>query len=472
MRLADGARVAVIGAGPGGLAAAKHLLEEGFEVSVLEASEGVGGQWSSGAAHSGLWPGLHTNTSRGMTAFSDAPPPADWPLHPSAEQVLAYLRAYAARAGIAPRLTTRVRQVVPDGTGWRVDGEPFAAVVAATGRFRKPRMPVGLERFAGDVLHAFDYPGSAALAGREVLVLGNGVSGLEIACDLAGAAGTTSAFRKPRYVIEKVAGGVASDWRWYTMLGALERRDLPPGTFATLLRDRILAHAGHPAAFGAPAPDTDIRVAGVSLAQGYLQAVAAGDISCRPGIEAVDGHTVRFTDGTTARVDATVCATGYDLDLPYPDPGSPRLLNTWHQEHPALGVIGQFLLQGPYFPLLELQARWIAAVFAGKAPAPTGWRAAPARPPVESHNALALELAAALGVAPDLVARPELAEPLLHGPMLPARYRLDGPGALPGAERTLTAELARSPRPPSERDGLGRLPLDALVRQAVQGPAW
>ena len=85
--LAQGSRVAVIGAGPGGLTAAKHALEAGFEVAVFEAADDLGGQWHTTASHSGVWPGMHTNTSRAMTAFSDFAAPADYPLHPAAEQM-------------------------------------------------------------------------------------------------------------------------------------------------------------------------------------------------------------------------------------------------------------------------------------------------------------------------------------------------------------------------------------------------
>src|SRR5690349_23203145 len=49
-------RVAVIGAGPGGLAAAKHAIQAGFAVTVFEASDDLGGQWYTTADHSGVWP--------------------------------------------------------------------------------------------------------------------------------------------------------------------------------------------------------------------------------------------------------------------------------------------------------------------------------------------------------------------------------------------------------------------------------
>ena len=140
MRLPDGASIAVIGAGPSGITAAKHALEAGFDVTVFEAGDRIGGQWHTAAPHSGVWPGMRTNTSRAMTAFSDFPAPAEHALHPTAVQVHAYLEDYARASGVVDhvRLHSPVGDVQP---GWTVDGEPFDAVVVASGRFRKPRLP-------------------------------------------------------------------------------------------------------------------------------------------------------------------------------------------------------------------------------------------------------------------------------------------------------------------------------------------
>ena len=468
MRLRAGARVAVIGAGPGGLAAAKHALESGFDVTVFEASDDLGGQWYTTAPHSGVWPAMHTNTSRAMTAFSDFPGPPELPLHPAATQVHAYLRDYAERFGVTGRIRfgARVREVVP---GCTVDGEPFDAVVIASGRFHKPFVPPGLEGFGGEWLHAYDYPGHEHFRDRRVLVYGNGVSGLEIAADVARAAPVVSAVRKPRYVIEKNVGGVSSDWQWYTMAGALERRLLPRDEFGRRLRERVLRAAGNPSDFGAPAPDRDILAAGLSLCQGYLDLIAAGRVTCRPAIERVAGREVTFTDGSVEPVDAIVAATGYELDLPYLDPTVAALIGpgptlyaqTLHPDLPRLGFVGQYPMQGPYFPLLELQARWIVAVWAGDVALPpeAAMRAAMAtpRPPIESHNALALEVSEASGVAPDVRARRDLAEPLLFGPMLPSRYRFDGPGARADATGLFAEQLAASPRAPVTLDDVESL---------------
>ncbi len=449
--------MAIIGAGPSGLVAAKHALEVGFEVAVFEASDDLGGQWYTTAAHSGVWPGMRTNTSRAMTAFSDFAAPEDRPLHPAAEQIHAYLRAYAEHFGVSERirLQTRVSRVSP---AWSVDGERFDGVIVASGRFRKPRLPPGLGEFDGEVIHAFEYPGAEGYRKRRTLVYGNGISGLEIASDLAPVADVVSAFRKPRYVIQKVVKGVSSDWQWYTAFGALERRLLPREEFGRLLRDRVLRVAGNPAAFGAPEPDPDILTAGLSLCQEYLAQVAERLIVCRPAIAAVDGRAVTFVDGSIETVDAVVCATGYDIDIPYLHddvwavlgPDLALYQRTLHPDLPGFGVIGQFLAQGPYFPLLELQARWIIGTWAGDISPPGEERMrrtiAEPRPALDAHNALAMTLADELGVAPDLLARPELTEALLFGPLLPPRYRLDGPGALPDAAERFSTQLAASPR--------------------------
>ena len=468
VRLGRGATVAVIGAGPGGLVSAKHAIEAGFEVSVFEASGDLGGQWNTAAAHSGIWPGMRTNTSRAMTAFSDYPAPPSHELHPFAEQIHQYLRSYSDAFGVTDRIrfNTRVNDLRP---AWQVDGEPFDAVIVATGRFRTPVLPTGLDGFTGELLHAFDYPGADQFRDRRVLVYGNGVSGHEIASDIATVTNVISAYRKPRYVLQKNVAGVSSDWQWYTHIGALRRAAMSPADYGALLRDRVLNVAGNPAEFGALEPSADFLVAGHSLSQDYLEQVRAGAIDCRPAIVAVRGDQVTFADGSSEHVDAIICATGYRLDIPYLSaelrsllgPDLRLHLRTMHPDLPFFGVVGEFNLQGPYFPLLELQARWIVGAWSGAGPEldDAAARKSIATPPpaIDSHNALAVALAEAAGVAPDVRAHADLAEPLLFGPMLPPRYRLDGPGAHADAAATFRDQLAASPRAAVEPDDIAAL---------------
>src|SRR5205807_962999 len=105
--------------------------------------------------------------------------------------------------------------------------------------------------------------------------------------------------------------------------------------------------------------------------QDYLEQVRAGEIRCRPAIADVSGNRITFTDGTSDEVDVIVCATGYRLDVPCLSDELESVLGpdlrlhrrTLHPNLPGFAAVGQFALQGPYFPLLELQARWIVAVW-------------------------------------------------------------------------------------------------------------
>ena len=185
--------VAVIGAGPSGIVAARWLLHCGFEPVLFEDADEIGGQWLSRGPGSGVWPGMRTNTSRVLTRFGDLDHAPGTSVYPSGEEILAYLHRYAERFGLADRLrpATRVEAVerAPEG-GWmlRSSGpqgtrrERFPRVAIATGRHRAPRSPrlPGLRSFAGmgSIAHSLAYKGADRYRDLSVLVVGGNVSGL------------------------------------------------------------------------------------------------------------------------------------------------------------------------------------------------------------------------------------------------------------------------------------------------------
>ncbi|WP_115383716.1 flavin-containing monooxygenase [Jannaschia formosa] len=469
----DPRAVAVIGAGPGGLAAAAWLKRAGFRPTVFEAASRLGGQWNAGQPLSGVWPGMRANTSRVTTAFSDLDHAPGTPVFPAQEDVLAYLERYARQQDLtrAIRLDTRVERVARDGAGWLVasdgpDGrrqEVFARVVVASGRYNAPRRPdiPGLSGFtgAGGVIHSFDYQGAAAHRGRDVLVAGCSISALEIACELAqgGARSVTLACRRMRWIAPKLVRGVPNDLIAFTRFAAIAGATLPPSAFADALKAMILDWTGSPAQVGAPAPDADVFAAGLALSQNFLPLVAEGRIRVRPWIERIEGHAVAFTDHAMSVYDAIVLGTGYDVSLPFLDDetrstacpeGDLRLHGlTFHPDLPGLAFLGLYPQAGPYFPTLELQARWIAYAWSGAVPMPSeaqmraGLDAVlPPEPPM--HLAAAI-FAAGAGVEPDPRRHPALEHALMLGPLSPVSYRLSGPDPLPDApERTLAAAHA------------------------------
>ena len=117
---------AVIGAGPAGLAAAKYLKQHGLVPTIFEQGDSVGGQWCGGAPYSGVWPGMYTNTSRLMTAFSDFPHRDESPVYATNQQMHGYLQAYTRHFGLESDLRLRTRVVglerTPSADGWQRRG--------------------------------------------------------------------------------------------------------------------------------------------------------------------------------------------------------------------------------------------------------------------------------------------------------------------------------------------------------------
>jgi cation diffusion facilitator CzcD-associated flavoprotein CzcO len=492
--------VAVIGAGPAGLAAAAHLLRQGLEPVVFEAAAAVGGQWNGDAPGSATWRGMRTNTGRVMTAFADLDHRAGTATYPTREEMFDYLRRYADLMGVTPRIRfrTRVDTLERHADGWLVGSvgaegprrEVFARVIVANGRHRVPSVPPipGLDTFAGrlGVAHAAAYDGEMRHRGATVVVAGCSISALEIAAALAygGAGRVIVSRRRQRYVLPKLNAGLPTEHLMFTRAAMLAGERLPPAALAAGLKAAVVRAGGDPAPYGAGTADADVFVAGIAQSQHFLAAVAEGRIETRPWIASVDGRVVRFTDDDTVEADAVVFATGYRPSIPFLsddiaarlglDGGEPDLADhTFHPDLPGLAFVGLYDLVGPYLPVLELQARWVAYTFAGLRPAPSAadlaeglarGRAARAMGPPPMH-ALAILFARRAGVEPSVHDWPDLERTLLFGPLSPASFRLVGPDARPDAAAR-TAEAGRA----FGRDGGNTYtPEEAALRDLVLG---
>ena len=470
--------VAVVGAGPAGLVSARYLKKHGFHPIVFEASSAIGGQWNAASPASAVWPGMRTNTSHILTAFSDLDHASGTAVYPSQADMQAYLSGYAELAdldGRSVRLSAPVETVErAPGAGWivrarhgdAVSAELYSRVVVATGYCRTPDAPAiaGLDGFAGSagVIHSARYAGPEPYRGRKVLVAGCSISALEIASELAlSGASVSVAMRRQRYVLQKLLAGVPTDHVAFSRFAARAGVVLPPEAVAAGMKGMVLATCGSPEQFGASKPDEDIFAAGLTQSQNYLALVAEGRIRPRPWIEAIDGRTVHFADGSSDSFDGIVLGTGYRLALPFlsaeiaatldPDgQGSGLYDHTIHPDLDGLGFVGLYSLIGPYFPVLELQARWLAYLWAGFSPMPSVAlmreglaRARRGGPRDIPMHALAVLFAAHAGVEPDPADWPALERALWFGPLSPASFRLTGTDALPeAAARTRAAARA------------------------------
>lgn len=500
-------RVAIIGAGPGGLIAARYLQSEGFEPVLFEQAPLPGGQWSGDAICSGVWPSMRTNTSRVLTQFSDLPHAPGLAVYPSNREIGDYLQRFADRFGLSAqmRLRTEVREVAAVRGGWAVrhsahGAEIFEKVVVACGRFQHARIPEvpGLASFSGSegVAHTNAYKHPERYRGKHVLVAGCAISALEIASDLCmlGAARVVVCHRRQRYVLPKLAAGVPSDHRVFTRFQALAEESLPRSEFGEMLKELVLAWGGSPEQVGAPKPADSILDAGLTLSQHFLPLVAEGRIEVRPWFDKVDGTRVGFSDGRAETFDGILFGTGFELKMPFLGEPIRRALSldaqrldlfqhTFHPRLPGLAFVGLWDQSGPMFPPIELQARWMAYVWSGAIAAPTleemhaGVAACQARgePPKTKMNLMAMLFARAAGVEPDPKRWPELSRALLFGPLAPVSFRLEGRDALPDAADRFADEakafgcMQSSQFEDSELQKLRRL---AGVAQSPQVAAW
>lgn len=474
-------RVAVIGGGPGGLVAAKYLKARGFEPTLFEQADDIGGQWNVRSPHSGVWPSMRTNTSHLMTSMSDLPHAEGTAVYPTNQEMHAYLRRFAETFGLTPhiRVATRVENVERAGTsgGWSVRSarkgsapatEVYPRVVIATGRYNKPMIPrvAGLETFSGrgGVTHTFRYKDPESFRGQRVLVTGSRISSLEIASDLAmlGAARVVTSARRQHYILPKLIAGVPAEQIAFTRFAALAAESLPLEVVARGFKEFVLRANGNPAQYGAPRPAENIFEAGVTLCQHYLPLVAERKITPRAWIKEIAGRVVRFDDGSEEEIDAIIFGTGFDLDLPFVSSEVRRVLDaddrhldlygfTFHPDLAGLAFVGLYNQAGPYFPTLELQARWIAYVWGGIIPAPTretmdagiaAYRAARGGPNEQPFHLMATLFARAIGVEPDPTAWPGLERALLFGPLAGISFRLQGPDSLPGAAARYASDAA------------------------------
>src|SRR5207248_4994339 len=142
-------RVAIIGAGSAGLAAAQALAARDVDFVVFEAGSGLGGNWRYGN-DSGLSSGyrsLRANTSRYHTAFRSFRIGPSRSLFLEHSEMLDYLERFADHFDLRRRIRFRtlVTSARPIDGEWDVTAsgmtERFSAVIVATGFNSTPRYP-------------------------------------------------------------------------------------------------------------------------------------------------------------------------------------------------------------------------------------------------------------------------------------------------------------------------------------------
>jgi len=180
-------KVAIIGSGFSGIAAAVALTRRGIDYVVFEAAEGIGGTWWKNR-----YPGAEVDLESHVYSFSFER--HDWSrTHAGWQELQSYLEHTADTWGVTPniRLRTKVAEVRWDETSathtlLTEDGEqhgPFTAVISAVGFLNIPAIPPfarGEVDFEGVVCHTSTWPEGLTMKDKAVGVLGTGSSAVQI----------------------------------------------------------------------------------------------------------------------------------------------------------------------------------------------------------------------------------------------------------------------------------------------------
>jgi cation diffusion facilitator CzcD-associated flavoprotein CzcO len=190
-------RVCVIGAGSAGLTTAKHLLEEGFEVEILEKTGHIGGLWFFTKDESGVSTHTYATSSKTFLQFSDFPFEPDVPHFPHHTEYIKYLNTYIAEHNLQDliKFNHEVLHAGKKGSVWEIKiqngdeiyTDTFDAVAVCSGLHHVPLMPEipGADQFKGQVIHSSFLKEGTELTGKRVIVVGGGESAADAVHELA-----------------------------------------------------------------------------------------------------------------------------------------------------------------------------------------------------------------------------------------------------------------------------------------------
>ncbi|KAI8226950.1 hypothetical protein K4K55_008236 [Colletotrichum sp. SAR 10_96] len=397
----QGKHIAIVGAGPSGLVAIKECLAAGFSVQCFERAHAIGGQWLHDPnpgpdAHSSIYNGVILNSCRDSTGFSDFPiDPARYPIYYSHEKHLQYMNEYAAHFDLEKhvRFHTRVVGCAPTKEGgWEVrfrearaeDGKEevltFDALICGSGLSSNPRIPdfKGRDTFKGEVLHSHYYRSPTRFEGKKVVIIGLGSTAVDVACEIGPLAKELNVVNKrgawvlPRFLLGKPveAWNSRSSATWL------------PFSVQAFAYNKIITHAlgKQPEILQ---PDHHIMEQNPTVRSDFTEKLNTGVFNLhRSNVTSFTETGLLLDDGTALDADVIILCTGYSIaHHPYLAPG---VLESKEEPAPEvdlykrivpprsrnLFVMGQVEVAGPAQPIIEAQARYIAAVLGGKVQLP------------------------------------------------------------------------------------------------------
>ncbi|WCJ21422.1 Flavin-containing monooxygenase family protein [Euphorbia peplus] len=313
----DGAVAIIVGAGPSGLAASACLKQYSIPHIILERQDCFASLWKKYT-----YDRLHLHLPKHFCQLPHFPFPSSHPPYIPKSLFIDYLDHYVSRFNISPLYRRRVELAAYDehSMKWNVrvtnlcsgEMEDFSSkfLIVASGETSDPFIPdvEGLSCFQGEVIHSTQFKNGECFRDMNVLVVGSGNSGMEIALDLANhGANTSIVFRSPVHILS----------REMVKMGLVMLKYLPFGMvdWLMVLLSKIV--------YG------DLTKCGIKRAKqgpffmkvaygkypiidvGTYHKIKSREIQVLPGVESVRGKEVVFNNGNKHSFDAIIFCTGF-----------------------------------------------------------------------------------------------------------------------------------------------------------------
>jgi len=276
----------VIGAGQAGLAMGYYLTQSNNNFLILDKGNNIGQVWRSRYDSLTLFTARMYSSLPGLTLEGDAQG------LPTKEEIALYLETYAAKFKLPIQLETEVLNVAHKEDVFSVETNKGILtarnIIIATGPFHHKYIPHFADKLSCDViqLHSSEYKNPSQLKPGNVLVVGGGNSGAQIAVELSGTKNTFfSVSQKLRFLPLKV-GGKSIFW-WFDKLGILK------ATNTSILGKKIQQN-------GDPIFGYELK-----------KAVKELEVKLKEKVINIEKNHVFFKDNSKLQVDNIIWATGF-----------------------------------------------------------------------------------------------------------------------------------------------------------------
>lgn len=383
-------RIAVVGAGMGGLCAAIKAREAGHDVTIFEHADSVGGTWRANR-----YPGVACDVPAILYQFSFAPNPHWSHNYARGPEIHAYTKSLVDQFGLAEvlRLNEGVASAHWDADAgtWTLQTEhgatkTFDAIVPALGQLSRPCLPdiAGVDDFAGPKWHAAEWNERVDLTGKRVGVVGSAASAVQLIPEMAKLAGHLVVFqRTPNWVVPRndqhvspeTKALMATDIEMAMKLGARQRAMIfdnadtyfwqafkwtPEGraAFTRNALDHLAAQVPDPDLRAKLTPDYPIGCKRILIADDFYPALMRDNVTLETAaIERIEADGVR-TAGGFHDLDVLIFATGFettqwDWSMEVVGANGKALKDVWKDGPEAyLGIMvsgfpNMFMLYGP-----------------------------------------------------------------------------------------------------------------------------